>query len=111
MTTTLQAIDYVQAGAQVLTDYDPDWSRRINLDTLNIHDPVNCVIGQVLGSFYMGINALNYRDAMDPWVTTQQAAQWALEHALDCAEEDAALLNTLWRTKVEAARRVLVAAA
>jgi hypothetical protein len=48
---------------------------------------------------------------MDPWVTTQQAAQWALEHGLDCAEEDAALLNTVWRFKVEAARRVLVAAA
>lgn len=112
MITTLEAINYVQAGSAALTAYDPTWPMRVNRETLDIAVSVNCVVGQVFGSFYQGLNRLTHRDEMDLWVSTQEAAAWARDHGLDCTHTDAVVLNAVWRLKVEAEQnRALKAAA
>jgi len=39
----------VERGAALLDERKPGWDRKIDLDTLNLADGCNCVLGQVYG--------------------------------------------------------------
>ncbi len=41
------APERVAAGAQLLDEKIPGWYKRINLDTLNLSNPTNCICGQL----------------------------------------------------------------
>lgn len=66
----------VAAGAQLLDEKIPDWYQRIDLDTLNMADPCNCICGQLsddgdwtpVVDFLSGINSETYIDSdMKAW--------------------------------------------
>jgi len=39
--------DRVEKGAKLLDEYDPDWFKKIDLDTLQLYNCVFCVLGQL----------------------------------------------------------------
>jgi hypothetical protein len=45
----------VEAGAAFLDKRRPGWDRLIDLDTLDMGDPRNCVLGQLYGIIYAAI--------------------------------------------------------
>jgi hypothetical protein len=51
----MTANDVVANGVALLDANGPaDWARQINLKRLNIHDPYNCVLGQLYGLYDTG---------------------------------------------------------
>lgn len=51
----------VRRGAKFLDDSPavaPEWRERINVDTLDIDDAGYCILGQVFGSFEVGMRML-----------------------------------------------------
>lgn len=52
-TYTTETADRVDLGVAWLDGrLGPDWPRQIDLETLDLYDPHQCVIGQLFGSFY-----------------------------------------------------------
>lgn len=49
----------VDAGAALLDREEPGWEDKIDLDTLKLHDPCRCVLGQVFGLYSTGARVLD----------------------------------------------------
>lgn len=49
--------DRAARGARFLDERAPGWESQINLDTLNIARSDNCALGQVYGSYGVGVQA------------------------------------------------------
>jgi hypothetical protein len=58
--TYTEAVTRVHKGARHLDVYGPlAWRSRINLDTLNLDDGDNCILGQLYGAYYRGFETLD----------------------------------------------------
>lgn len=101
----MQAMVYVNAGVEALTQWDPHWYREVDAEDLDISSLENCVLAQVFGDYSFGVNLLNKRDEYDAWVSGMPACVWAYKHGFDIGEFDSALVTGLWRTKVRAMQR------
>lgn len=44
----------VAVGRKVLAQYDPEWFMKIDLEAFDIRNGLNCILGQLFGSFYKG---------------------------------------------------------
>lgn len=55
----MSALSYATAGAALLDARMPGWFRDINLDDLNQASTLSCVLGQLYGEYYKGIESLN----------------------------------------------------
>lgn len=49
--------DRVAAGATWLDEHRPGWVDRIDLDTLELSDTCNCVLGQEYGGYWLDLDA------------------------------------------------------
>ena len=49
----------VRAGIALLDQQCPDWHWRLNLQSLDMQNTCNCVLGQLYGHFWTGVNKLN----------------------------------------------------
>lgn len=81
----------VQAGAQLLDSHLPEWRARVVLDTLDIADWRWCVLGQVFGTYSIGVEEL-FGDHPD-WVD-EAIAHGFLHH---WENEDPDELTSEWR--------------
>lgn len=53
----------VKRGAEMLDEYGPEkWWDKIDVDTLSIMCPANCVLGQVYGSYGRGLKKLRLKN-------------------------------------------------
>lgn len=60
--TDESAYQAVLRGADLLDQHlGPNWEDRVDLDRLNIRDPKLCVLGQLMGSWGRGVEALDIR--------------------------------------------------
>lgn len=80
----------VDSGIEYLITNDCDLSR-IELDTLDISDPIDCVLGQLFGSYSIGFVSL------DVW-TPELFGFCAGEH--DSYFIDSRLLTEVWKIKL-----------
>jgi hypothetical protein len=48
----------VRNGSQFLRELDPDWFKKIDIDTIDLHDPKKCILGQVFGDYCTIANKL-----------------------------------------------------
>ena len=56
----LSIIDRVDSGIALLDDRGPaGWRSRIDVDALDVGKTDNCVVAQVFGDYYRGINELD----------------------------------------------------
>lgn len=49
----------VNRGVAFLNECVPGWKDKISVDRLNLHDPYNCVLGQLFGEYGKGVDKLN----------------------------------------------------
>lgn len=50
--------EYVLRGVALLDSEVPGWRERIDPDQLFLHDCYQCILGQLFGGFFLGLNAL-----------------------------------------------------
>lgn len=61
MTMSATEVPYaeeVQAGAALLDEKAPRWFDHVELDDLNLGDIFGCVLGQVYGDYFSGVEAI-----------------------------------------------------
>lgn len=58
ITTIEDAREYIAPIVTLLDEDRPGWSNLVNVETLQLMDPWNCVLGQVYESWLDGVNAL-----------------------------------------------------
>jgi hypothetical protein len=51
----------VQAGAALLDAHDPDWFKKIDVDKLRMSGGCSCILGQLFGSYWRGLETLEPR--------------------------------------------------
>ena len=58
----------VANGVKLLNKEVPNWRKKINLKTFDANDPQKCVLAQVFGDYYNGVNFLGLppSDSYDP---------------------------------------------
>lgn len=83
----------VAAGATVLDEHAPDWVDRISLADLNIGSCRRCVLGQVFGHYFTGLDKLGLR-----------GVALAVEHGFSTPRRQAGELTAEWYRLVEARR-------
>jgi hypothetical protein len=99
--------DRVAAGSAWLDANRPGWWQRIDLDTLDLGDTCNCVLGQEYGHYFEAPDEVAGDDAGDASIERgyDVLAQWATpgrtEHAVS---EEVAALTAAWRTLIQARR-------
>lgn len=79
---------YVAAGAAWLDEREPGWERLIDLGLLSLKDPNACVLCQVVGSFWVGLQRANHSPYLgftgpgcqiaELWDDQQWSAWWAI---------------------------------
>lgn len=52
-----------QLGAELLDKRKPGWVDRVNVATLNVQHPLDCVLGQVYRGFGIGVERLDLTDS------------------------------------------------
>ena len=88
----------VDRGADLLDEERPDWFRNIDLRTLNIGSPVNCVCGQLAGE---GANWLDTLYTLG--LGNQNAADYGFAEEVFCGEYPE--LNSAWRKVIKDRRK------
>lgn len=48
----------VKRGMALLDERKPDWRKYVKLATLDMNEPAQCILGQVYGNYYDGIDEL-----------------------------------------------------
>jgi len=91
----------VAAGAKWLDEHRPGWWQRIDLDTLNLGDPCQCVLGQLYGHFVYApdeiwTNNLSFAGGFN--------AEVGLRGDYDETVTEFAALTAAWRTLIQARR-------
>lgn len=87
--------DRVQAGVALLDREVPGWDERVDLDALMIADRFRCVLGQVFGSYDVGLSSLDWGEDDDE------------AYGFDvCYLTEYPRLNDAWRNRIEARRAV-----
>jgi hypothetical protein len=108
--TAEQAVD---AGFGVLMEHDPsgDWLNRMNLDTLRIASLENCVLGQLFGSYEVGLVQLQPELAgewtgVPFYAVPHDLLVWAGDHgfAFGAGSIVSGELDAAWKAKITAAR-------
>jgi hypothetical protein len=92
--------DRVAAGASWLDANRPGWWQRINLDTLDLGDPCNCVLGQEYGQYHDAPHEI--RIGSNP-----TGAYAAVEHGFNFNPFDPIDVHALtvaWRTLIQTRR-------
>lgn len=56
--TTGSIAERVAAGAGLLDEHAPGWADRIDIDRLNISLCSRCVLGQLYGDYFRGLDAI-----------------------------------------------------
>lgn len=56
--TDLITIPEVRAGVMLLDQRKPGWPQQVNAETLNLASAMECVLGQLYGSYADGLSAL-----------------------------------------------------
>jgi len=106
MVQAVEYMDRVAKGASVLTEFDKDWPRRVNLKRLNIDSIEACVVVQVVtdcDGFNEAIEWLALQER--GWATNSEGEEWIEAHGFDAAAPtDVPLLNQLWRSRIRALR-------
>ena len=58
--------DAVTRGARLLDEQHPDWWQKVNTDTLRMASCTECVLGQVLGGFWTGMDVIKQANPHTP---------------------------------------------
>lgn len=88
---------FIWRGVRKLNKVNPDWIDEINLDTLNMGDPYDCLLGQLYGNYGHGLDDLDIGNGM--WYGFDVAAGPNSSHT---ARE----LTALWVEKIGQLRAV-----
>lgn len=75
-------------GAKYLDEVHPGWFNKVDIEQLRMNDIHHCVLGQLYGSFTIGLSASDGRD----WV-------WAIDHGFavrDCECSSYGELTEAW---------------
>lgn len=57
--------DKVRAGMEFLDEKKPGWESRIDIERLNLANPMQCVLGQLYGEYTVGIVELDLIGVVD----------------------------------------------
>lgn len=80
----------VAAGATWLDLNAPGWLAQIDLSSLDIEEPCNCVLGQVYGHYFSAPASARYADAGEGY------SYLADDRGFNGPEEDMPALNSAW---------------
>lgn len=70
---TPSAIDRAHRGAILLDRRQPDWWKKIDLRILNLRLSKLCILGQVYGDFFVGVDQLQLGWSSGPYCLIRQA--------------------------------------
>jgi len=98
----------VARGAAYLDDVDPDWSRRIDPETLTLADGTCCVLGQLHGEFRRGMSRAGLFNMSSAPRANLSPVDYGF-HAVLFGDEalqarDYALLDEAWREEIRRRR-------
>lgn len=95
MTATIT--ERVAAGAALLDEKRPGWWRRIDLNTLVLSSPCNCILGQEFDEFWLGLDGLE--------LDRDRAAELGFDAAGPCdTRSEYASLESAWTDLIEERR-------
>jgi|SRR6476659_3818435 hypothetical protein len=104
MTKAVEYMDRVSRGAAVLSEFDKDWFRRVDMIRLDIDSLDACVVVQVVtdtDGFNEAVEWLALQE--HGWATTSEGEEWIGAHGFDAdCSGDGPLLNQLWRSRIRA---------
>jgi len=94
----------VQRGAAYLDEFDPEWYRRVDPDTLELSSGSSCVLGQLHGTFHMGLS----RSQLINLSSAPRASLSPVSYGFQCVggvseaaqDRDYAYLNRAWKKAV-----------
>lgn len=89
----------ISRGRDMLDTYMPNWATKINLDTFDISDCGNCIVGQLFPNddSYFERSVLAMWEAFDIEPDEGDAYGWATEHGFDvCHELSEEMLQESW---------------
>lgn len=110
MTTTTDLQHNVNAGAELLDTAWPGWADEIDLPTLDLSHPNQCVLGQVRDTYASGLRELARKVGFDPG-----GFDWRYQYGYSLASDPVQtpqgsqvdgweLLTVLWSAKIEERR-------
>lgn len=93
----------VQNGVNLLNDYAGDWFRLVDLETLDITSPENCILGQLFGSFQNGTRELGF--SFDQYTQSLNGFEMThVEYTSGFAFSIQTQIEDEWRTVIGALR-------
>lgn len=93
----------VQNGVNLLNDYAGDWFWLVDLETLDITSPENCILGQLFGSFQNGTRDLGF--SYDQYTQSLNGFEMThVEYTSGSALSIQAQIEDEWRTAIGALR-------
>jgi hypothetical protein len=88
--------DRVANGAAWLDEHAPGWEAKFDLDTLEIAEGCNCVLGQVYGHYFKAPDEARW--------DLDDRVYLAVERGFNGHDADMPALNAAWRALVAARR-------
>ena len=106
MPLAIEYMDRVAKGTAVLTEFNKDWFRRVDMTRLDIDSIDACVVVQVVTDCDGYNEAIEWLALQEHgWATTSEGEEWAEAHGFDASDpHDVPLLNELWRSRIRALR-------
>lgn len=89
----------IEEASAALDGYYPDWRDKVNISTLDMHDPSSCIVGQVAGSWWTGPNGLRGLIGLGgpSFSQTYGRSDSFTQEAYDRGEAAYAALTDAWR--------------
>ena len=90
----------VRNGSQLLRELEPDWYKKVNPDTIDFHNPKNCILGQVFGNYCEIANKLIDESRLDIFGFDNGFAQCGFDLAFHHDKDDEIHLIELWTATI-----------
>ncbi|HYT40812.1 MAG TPA: hypothetical protein VEP90_00570 [Methylomirabilota bacterium] len=93
----------VQAGSQLLDKIEPGWASKINLSSLSLPNQCNCILGQIYGSYEIGLKKVHIISGCDHGFSSKITKQETIESN----NEQYVILQEMWVHEILKRRAVM----
>lgn len=90
----------VNRGAELLDRVMPDWRSKINVDTLNMGSPADCILGQLYGLYHEGLYKLGLTEGEDRFLNGFSYGGPETWHNYQSNSNEWTRLRELWIEKI-----------
>lgn len=89
--------------------FGEDWPSKISVESLDLMDCCDCVLGQIAGYYSAGLQSLGVdvdivSEDYDEWQTSEETFGWAVNHGFnvpdDATDEDVEEIAEIWKKEI-----------